>query len=223
MTTPPELESRHSPLAWLRLLGVALAGLSALTVIATLQGQLDGSPGLDHTRRVVVLVLILGCGPVGAICLWTWWRLSGRFDTAENFVEKPMALAPHVGPDPTDPERVFVDGGYAYQVQELPARAPLLLTRGSGSGDGGNVLFQILFEAATWFGSRALDRRWKVVVSRRLRAAGHLWTTLQVDLFDDPDASAARLNDVVTTWDTASYARREPLTRAQVRAARRRP
>lgn len=221
MTTPSE-PPQHPRLAWLRYLGASLFGIGALTVIAMLQGALDGSPDLDSTRRTVVLVLIFGCTPSGVVCFWIWWRLSGRYDTAENFVDRPSAFAPPVSPDQASPDRVFVQGGYAFQLQLLPARAPLLLTRGSMTGDGGNVVFQILFEAATWFGSRALDRRWKVVVSRRLRAAGHLWSTLTIEFFDQPDPAAARLQEIIATWDRERYAALEPMTGAEIREARKR-
>jgi hypothetical protein len=220
VSPPTDAVPQRPRLVWLRLLGVALAGIAAMTAILMVEALLDSSSNLDHTRRIVVLVLIFVAGPLGAGCLWAWWLLSGRYDTAENFVDKPWAFAPRIGPDPADPERVFVEGGYVYQVQVLPARAPLLPVRGEGTGDGGNPFFQLLFEVLTWFGARALDRRWKVAVSRRLRAPAHLWNTLTIEYVDRFETADERLQEIIATWDTARYAALAPLTRAEVRAAR---
>lgn len=211
---------RRPHLTWLRLLAAGLFLVAGCFVLAIVDALLH-SDSLSHTKWIVAFAAIGGCGPASVLVFWLWWRLSGRYDTAEDAPDTSRwILAPQQGPDLARPDRVFVDGGFAYQIQVWPALQPLAGTRDNFESSG-SALFRLAYEFLIMLVTRPFDPRSKTVVSRRLIAAGHAWGVVKIEFFADPTAAEARARAIVKDWDPAQFAAIAPLTRAQLRAARR--
>lgn len=118
------------------------------------------------------------------------------------------------GPDPTDPDRVFADGGHYFEVAIWPVRYPVRFSQNPDSGIFSVKALIGIYVLAVEKIARTVDPRYKVVVSR-IGRRGLVWRVVHVEVLGDKDTAELRRGDILRDWEPGKFSSVEPLRRAQ--------
>lgn len=129
---------------------------------------------------------------------------------------EPIGLWPEHGPDPERPEDQFESGGHSYLLMVTPVILPhwLLLYL---FNNGQPILGAIYEELGGWI-AQCLDRRFKLIVFRGVRAGGHGWRFVYGEVYPGHAEAQNARTQMLRHWSEAPFAEARPLSRRAARA-----